>query len=58
MLVPNVNDMVELGDHLRLMFYTNAGVTTAILIFVVAGETYGAVREGTGDPPAPSPAGL
>lgn len=58
MLVPNVNDTVELGDHVRLMFYTNAGVATAILVFVVAGETYGAVKKKKAGRPVSPPAAL
>ncbi|CAG10621.1 unnamed protein product, partial [Tetraodon nigroviridis] len=35
LLVPNVDHRDVLGNHLRLMFYTTAGVTTALLVLVV-----------------------
>lgn len=46
MLVSNVDDMDELGSHLRLMFYITAGVTTVLLILMVMGKTYGQSERG------------
>lgn len=38
-LVPNVDDLDELGNHIRVMFYINAGVTTVSFILVVLSKT-------------------
>lgn len=37
-LVPNVEDMNELAQHIRIMFYISAGVATFIFILVVIGK--------------------
>ncbi|XP_060919403.1 heme transporter FLVCR2 isoform X3 [Labrus mixtus] len=34
-LVPNVDDMDELAQHIRIMFYISAGVATVIFILVI-----------------------
>lgn len=46
MLVPIVDDVDELGNHIRLMFYITAGVTTVLLILMVLGKTYGQSERG------------
>lgn len=45
-----------LGNHLRLMFYTTAGVTTALLVLVVVGKPCGGTVPSLAGPVCPSAA--
>jgi len=37
-LVPNVEDMDELAQHIRFMFYITAGAATLLFLLVVCGK--------------------
>lgn len=37
-LVPNVEDMDELANHIQVMFYITAGVATFLFILVIIGK--------------------
>lgn len=39
MLVPNVEDINELTQHIRVMLYISAGVATALFVLVIIGKT-------------------
>ena len=38
-LVPNSDDLTEIGRNLGTMYYIDAGLTTTILIIIIFGKT-------------------
>lgn len=48
MLVPNVEDINELTQHIRVLLYISAGVATALFILVIIGKTCSVVGERSG----------
>lgn len=45
MLVPNVEDITELTQHIRVLLYISAGVATGLFILVIIGKTCSGVGE-------------
>lgn len=46
MLVPNVEDVDELTQHIRVLLYISAGVATALFLLVIIGKTCSGRRVG------------